>query len=361
MEKGSSSSLSAACEALTIGDDDEGVIVEVEETPTPEVDYRFVAVGRVVTDRPVKLVIFRDVMATAWRSMKGVMVRDLGANRFLFTFYCEQDVSRVLSDGPWTFDQNLVLLRRVVNGEDPMVVPLNKAAFWVQVHKLPTGFMSEKVAMVVGNYVGEFERADKRNFDAVERTFMRVRTQIDVLKPLRAKMKMRKPGGDWFWLELRYKRFPSFCFECGIIGHSEKFCPVASDKPVDGGDKPFGSWLRAGGRRGGAPSVNRWLVLDDPIVGGSQAVTDGNHEVLMHGGQLPEVSVEGNKVVSEGGEVGVLNDLNDDGGVVFVDQKRKRVGENDGLTEWTSPMVIENNNVSLSEEVGFGSQAHRAQ
>lgn len=82
---------------MAIVDNGEGVIVDVDDTPVITYDYRFTEVGRVV--------IFRDVMATPWRPMKGVKVRELGSNSFLFIFYCEQDISRVLSDGPWMFDK----------------------------------------------------------------------------------------------------------------------------------------------------------------------------------------------------------------------------------------------------------------
>lgn len=76
-------------------------------------------------------------MTTTWKPGKGVMVRDLGNNRFLFLFYHERDISRVVNDGPWTFDKNLVLLRRLTEGEDPLVVTLDVAAFWIQVHNVP--------------------------------------------------------------------------------------------------------------------------------------------------------------------------------------------------------------------------------
>lgn len=58
---------------------------------------------------------------------------------------------------------------------------------------------------------------------------------------------MKKPGGEWFWVDFRYERLPSFCFHCGVIGHSDRFCPVAFATEVVGKEKPFGPWLRAGG------------------------------------------------------------------------------------------------------------------
>lgn len=196
MEKGETSGLAAACEALQIGDDEDGVIIEVEDVVTPVFDFRFSAVGRVVSERPVKLVVFRDIMATAWQPQKGVHVRELSPNRFLFTFFHEKDVSRVMNDGPWTFDHNLVLFLRLEQEDDQRTVELVHSQFWIQVHNLPFGFMPKKVAKVIGNFVGEFVAVDQRNFEGIWKSFMRVRVFVNVATPLKKRMKMKKPGGS---------------------------------------------------------------------------------------------------------------------------------------------------------------------
>lgn len=93
-----------------------------------------------------------------------------------------------------------------------------------------------------------------------------VRVLLDIKKPLRVRMKMKKPGADWFWVNFRYERLPSFCFHCGVIGHGDRFCPVAFATEVVGKEKPFGSWLRAGGKNPPPVPKNRWLVLDPVTV-----------------------------------------------------------------------------------------------
>lgn len=184
MEESSLNGLARAYEAMSLELEDEGVIVDVEEEVQPEVDYRFTVVGRVVTNRSVKFVVFHDVMAKAWKPVKGVHITEVGTGRFLFRFFHEGDVERVLGDGPWTFDQNLVVMRRIEQGDDPVTLKLDTASFWIQVHNLPSGFMSEKVAKVIGDSVGNFESADPRNFEGTKKAFMRVRVMIDIRKPL---------------------------------------------------------------------------------------------------------------------------------------------------------------------------------
>ena len=74
------------------------------------------------------------------------------------------DMDRVLRDGPWTFDQHLVLLNTLEKGGRPQDVVLREASFWVQAFDLPCGFMSEKVARDIGNFVGMFIESDPNNF-----------------------------------------------------------------------------------------------------------------------------------------------------------------------------------------------------
>lgn len=81
-------------------------------------------------------------MASSW----GVTITDLGERRFLFQFYYEIDLDRFLEGSPWTFNNHLLIYHHLKGGEDPMLVPLFWAYFWVQVHDLMTGLFSEVMA-----------------------------------------------------------------------------------------------------------------------------------------------------------------------------------------------------------------------
>lgn len=69
-----------------------------------------------------------------------------------------------------------------------------------------------------------------KEFTGVWREFM-IRVKIDITKPLKRRMKLRKAGGEWIWITFKYENVPMFCFICGIIGHSEKFCNTLFDTP----------------------------------------------------------------------------------------------------------------------------------
>lgn len=74
----------------------------------------------------------------------------------MFQFFHEMDVLRVLQDGSWTFEQHFLIAATVEFGTIPLQVPLFHVNFWVQARDIPSGFMSEKVAQDIGNFVGKF-------------------------------------------------------------------------------------------------------------------------------------------------------------------------------------------------------------
>lgn len=100
---------------------------------------------------------------------------------------------------------------------------INNLKIWVQLHGMETGFMSQRVVTDVGNYIGTFVESDANNFVGVWREFLRVRVSIALDKPLRRRMKLKITESNCCWVNFKYEGIPTFCFICGMIGHSDKF------------------------------------------------------------------------------------------------------------------------------------------
>lgn len=61
-------------------------------------------------------------------------------------------------------------------------------------------FMTEKIVKEVGNYVGTFVESCPRNFTGVWKEYLRVRVTVDLAKPLKRRMKIRKTGAGREWI-----------------------------------------------------------------------------------------------------------------------------------------------------------------
>uniref|UniRef100_A0A2C9UNH0 DUF4283 domain-containing protein n=1 Tax=Manihot esculenta TaxID=3983 RepID=A0A2C9UNH0_MANES len=168
-------------------------------------------------------------MATTWRPDRGMSVKDLGNNAFVFQFFHTYDLIKVLNDGPWSFMQHLLILKELKPREDSRAIEPTRMKIWVQVHSLHSGFMSE----TIGEYMGSFFSLDKKNFTGFLKEYMRVRISIDVCQPLNWKMQLSKRGVDWFWADFKYVRLPTFCYFCGVIGYTDRYCSKLYDLLIE--------------------------------------------------------------------------------------------------------------------------------
>ncbi|XP_019199062.1 PREDICTED: uncharacterized protein LOC109192810 [Ipomoea nil] len=167
----------------------------------------------------------QQVLASVWRPVMGMYAVTLVDDLFLFQFPHSKDLQRVIEDGPWSFDNQLLVCDQVPVGTRPEDVALDSIPFWVQVHGLPAMYASPDFVAKIGDYVGSFIAADPFNFGGAWRSFYRIRVRMSVSAPLKRRMKLLHRDG-------------------GIL-------PDAF---------PFGAWMRAGPRRQVKPVGARWLL-----------------------------------------------------------------------------------------------------
>jgi 14-3-3 protein epsilon len=198
-------------------------------------------------------------MADLWKPVKGVTIKEATQGKFLFHFAHPFDMEAVLNGGPWTFDNNMLLLEQVQIGMQIENIPLVHTTMWVQIHNLPMGLMKENVGMRLANYIGSFVEYDKNNGSSFWRQYMRVRVKLDVRKPLKRDTKVMNKEGQWCTVNFKYEKLGIFCFVCGIMGHAENKCEVRFGMEQDDGRREWSAEIRVDTRRQGGRLVSRWL------------------------------------------------------------------------------------------------------
>lgn len=103
--------------------------------------------------------------------------------------------------------------------------------------------------MAIGNYVGQFIESDVKNFDGTSRNYVRIRVFIDIRSKLKQDIRLKKARGEWFTVPFQYERLPTFCFYCGLIGHSELKCEKLFDTFRNRSEFEYGPDLHANFRR----------------------------------------------------------------------------------------------------------------
>ncbi|XP_075511118.1 uncharacterized protein LOC142546988 [Primulina tabacum] len=263
-------------------EEEEELVFESSDIQTPDQNSEFCLVGRFLTDRLINFNIMRNRLAEIWRPVRGMAVKEIRPNIYLFQFFHSMDLSRIMDGGPWTFDNFLLIHQKLQPGEVPTNVPLYFVNFWIQVHDLPMGFMSQSVGKQLGDFVGRFIEYDDKNNSSFWRSYMRIRVNVDVRKPLKIFKKIKKARGEFSIVNFKYEKLSIFCFYCGILGHSDKFCDLLFEATNSNPTKEWGTWLRATPRRSAATGGERWL-RDEDGDGNSKNTTEGNGDFLKDG------------------------------------------------------------------------------
>ncbi|MFQ6627575.1 hypothetical protein Gotur_006201, partial [Gossypium turneri] len=139
-----------ALENLRLLDDEEEALQEHDGASG--CDHQLCLVGRCLTDSVVHFPSLHNTMADLWHPIGGICITEIGEKRYLFQFFHELDIERVVAGIPWFFNNHLIILQRVPIGVNPVVMELNHTEFWIQVHDLPPGLMSVSMAKQLGDF-----------------------------------------------------------------------------------------------------------------------------------------------------------------------------------------------------------------
>ena len=199
--------------------------------------------GRLLTDRHQNLRALKNTLKSAWKMGLDLQIVEVGNSVLQFKFNSEYQLQWVERNGPWNFENNLLLLCRWRKGLSASNINFTHSPFWVQIWDLPFEHMSMEVGRDLGNCLGNFIEADRRTGHYDQAKFMRIRVNLQLDKPLRRRGKVAGDDGDKFWVSFKYERLPTFCYICGRMGHDDRHCPESAEH--HNSPRQYGEWLRA--------------------------------------------------------------------------------------------------------------------
>lgn len=68
----------------------------------------------------------QNVLASLCRSKEGMEVHDRGGYMYSFVFYHVMDLHKVLEGRPWSFEQNMLVYKKLTGTEDPHMVSVSE-------------------------------------------------------------------------------------------------------------------------------------------------------------------------------------------------------------------------------------------
>ena len=201
--------------------------------------------GRLLSERNQNLRALKSTLKSAWKMGSDLQIVEVGNNVLQFKFNSEYQMQWVERNGPWNFENNLLLLCRWRKGLSASNIVFTHSPFWVQIWDLPFEHMSLEVGRELGYSLGNFIESDRRTGNSDQAKFMRIRVDLQLDKPLRRRGKVASDDGEKFWVRFKYERLPTFCYHCGRLGHDDKHCPETAE--LQNTSRQYGDWLRAFG------------------------------------------------------------------------------------------------------------------
>ena len=134
-----------------------------------------------------------------------VQIVEVGTNLFQLKFQSEFEMNRVLKGGPWTFDNQVLLLIQWKIGMMADNVKFDSVSLWIQIWGAPFHLVSPKVAKAMGNKLGSVVEVEKKQKLEGQSYFMRVKVAISLAKPIRRGAFLAGSEGTKNWVTLKYE------------------------------------------------------------------------------------------------------------------------------------------------------------
>lgn len=102
---------------VTLEDEEEGGVAFDDTEQAEEVEYLkgfdtyLCLVGRFINEGVVDFTAMQHTSASLWRPGKGLYIKELDVNLYIFQFYHELDIKRVINGSPWTFNRKALLIQ----------------------------------------------------------------------------------------------------------------------------------------------------------------------------------------------------------------------------------------------------------
>lgn len=190
------------------------ILIPVSATEALIEENRFTLIGRVTNPSSQKPRALVEFFLQHWKVTGAITGRDLGPHLFQFKFESENDLQKVLSEGPYHFKRWMMILQKwepIVSDFFPALI-----LFWVKVHGVPLHYWSDKTFETIGEELGPVEGYD------IDQG--RIRVWINGLKPLEMLLDISL-AGEIKQVELEYEDLKKHCFVCHSLSHDRNDCP----------------------------------------------------------------------------------------------------------------------------------------
>jgi hypothetical protein len=136
--------------------------------------------------------------------------KGIGEKRFLIVMEKEGDYNHILKGGPWLYQNDAFLVAKYDGMSPAREMKINLMPIWVRILDLPISMMTQQWGEALGKkYFGHVREVGKDNRGHVWASFLRVRVEHDVEKPIKRWITLAgKEEGKPRRFEVKYEGAP---------------------------------------------------------------------------------------------------------------------------------------------------------
>lgn len=113
-----------------------------------------------MSDRPARVDLIINNLVRIWCPFMGLECKDIGMNRFLFSFREAAGKNRALNNGPWMINKKFLVMEDFDPSKTLEEYEFKHTQIWVRAYGIPMGLMDKETGVLLGEEIGEFIDVD---------------------------------------------------------------------------------------------------------------------------------------------------------------------------------------------------------
>ena len=142
----------------------------------PKIHPKLIILAKFITSKQIGLTYIKEIALKAWKPVYPLEIKRLDKNIYLFSFQHEVDAHTVYSRRPWSWKGGHFILKRWSPDITWQEVDFTTSTFWVQIHGIPSLWITESNIRKIGAHIGHVLEVDlvgepggswKKSFESV--------------------------------------------------------------------------------------------------------------------------------------------------------------------------------------------------
>ncbi|XP_019226389.1 PREDICTED: uncharacterized protein LOC109207843 [Nicotiana attenuata] len=163
-----------------------------------------------------------------WKPTEQFPLIDLGCDYYIVKFTQEENMRKVLQNGPWFINGHFLSIKRWEPNFVAAHAKQTVSVVWIHLPQLPTEFYDESLLKKIGNSIGSLLKIDACTSATLRGRYARLCIQVPLEEPVTTRILI-----GYHLQQIIYEGEGFLCKLCGRLGHTSSGCSYQEAKDLD--------------------------------------------------------------------------------------------------------------------------------